>query len=275
MQRASDELASAGLLPARANGWAARIDTGVSVAAAAADAGIVLEAINEDVEAKRALFAELEAALRPGVAIASSTSGLAVDALAAGLDDPSRFVVAHFANPPLLMPMVEIVPGSKTRPEVVDAVSEFVRGLGKSPARLKRDIPGHIFNRIQFAMLREAIALVSTGVATPEEIDTVVKRGLALRLAEEGPLEKIDLAGVQLVHAVASYLFPDLDCSKTAATLGEMLAEGRLGTAVGRGFYDWTDAHARSVIERRNAEVIRHLKRLDAVRPSAPTAPDS
>lgn len=275
MRRAADELAAAGLLPPSADGWNARIDTGVSISAASADAAIVLEAINEDVQAKCALFAELEAVLAPDVVIASSTSGLPVDTLAAGLDDPSRFVVAHFANPPLLMPMVEIVPGSKTRPEVVDTIAEFVSGLGKSPARLSRDIPGHIFNRIQFAMLREAIALVAAGVATPAEIDTVVKRGLALRLAEEGPLEKIDLAGMQLVHDVASYLFPDLDCSKHPTLLREMIADGRLGAAVGRGFHEWTEADARSVIERRNAEVIRHLKRLVAARSPAPVALDS
>ena len=117
---------------------------------------------------------------------------------------------------------------------------------------------------IELQRRREAMALVADGVAEPAEIDTIVKRGLALRLAEEGPLEKIDLAGLQLVHDVAAYLFPDLDRAEQPGLLRDMLAEGRRGAASGRGFYEWDAARAEAVIARRNAEVIRHLKRLSS-----------
>ncbi|NNL99713.1 MAG: 3-hydroxyacyl-CoA dehydrogenase family protein [Gammaproteobacteria bacterium] len=262
MERAAAELSAAGLAPPSLAGWNECLSAVTRLEAVASDIDLVLEAINEDLPAKQGLFAELERHLPAGVIFASSTSGLPVDAIAARLADPGRLAVAHFANPPHLMPMVEIVPGTATRPDVMDTIAGFVQAMGKTPARLQRDIPGHVFNRIQFAMLREAMALVAEGVAAPVEIDTIVKRGLALRLAEEGPLEKMDLAGLQLVHDVASYLFPDLDRAEQPVLLRNMLAEGQSGAAAGRGFYEWDQDRADAVVHRRNAEVIRHLKRL-------------
>jgi 3-hydroxybutyryl-CoA dehydrogenase len=142
------------------------------------------------------------------------------------------------------------------------ALSSFAQGLGKTPVILKRDTPGHLFNRIQFAMLREAMALVEQGIATPEQVDTVVKRGLALRLAEEGPLEKIDLASIQLVHDVASYLYPYLDNTDSPQLLRSMLDQGKGGAKAEQGFYQWDNAKIERILTRRNEEVIRHLQRL-------------
>lgn len=262
MVRAAAELAAAGIAPPGLSSWQQQLRAVTGLEQVDSDRELVLEAINEDLAAKQALFAALEARLPAQTIFASSTSGLPVDAIGADLAEPGRFAVAHFANPPHLMPMVELVPGTATRPEVMDAIAAFLAAIGKTPARLRRDIPGHVFNRIQFAMLREAMALVADGVAEPHEIDTIVKRGLALRLAEEGPLEKMDLAGLQLVHDVASYLFPDLCRDQQPVLLRRMLEEGRGGAASGRGFHDWDPARAQAVIDRRNAEVIRHLKRL-------------
>jgi 3-hydroxybutyryl-CoA dehydrogenase len=169
--------------------------------------------------------------------------------------------VAHFANPPHLMPLVEVVPGPETRPGTLTRLSAFLATLGKETVELSRDLPGHLFNRLQFAMLREAMALVAGGVATPAQIDRVVKRGLALRLAEEGPMEKMDLAGLELVRDVARYLFPDLDAARTPDLLERMLSEGRRGADWGAGFHDWTPARADELRRRRNAEVVRQLTR--------------
>jgi 3-hydroxybutyryl-CoA dehydrogenase len=221
----------------------------------------VVEAIAEDIVVKRELFRILENWVPNTAILASSTSGIAVDDIAAACTRTERVAVAHFANPPHLMPAVEIVPGSATDKSVIDALCVFVSGLGKEPVRLARDVPGHIFNRLQFALMREAFALVRDGVASAEEIDRLVKHGYALRLAEEGPLEKADLAGLPLVASVARYLFPDLDDSPSPEVVDALIAEGRTGAKAGKGFHDWTPERADAVIAARNQEVIRHLLR--------------
>ena len=260
------ELAEADLLPETAPGWRARLSFGTDLADAAGSASFAFEAISEDVEAKQTLFAALDAAAPPDAILASTTSGMAVDIIAAKCCRKSRVAVAHFANPPHLMPAVEVVPGSATEDSVMDRLCSFVRGLGKQPIRLKRDLPGHLFNRLQFALMREAFALVRTGAADAEDIDKVVKEGYALRLAAEGPLEKADLAGLPLVASVAQYLYPDLDISQTPEDLNGMIQDGNSGAKAGRGFFDWTPERSAAVVTERNQEVIRHLKRLRAAR---------
>ena len=234
ISRCASELEESALAPAEFDGWQGRIT----------------------------MTTRLEAHLQKDAVLASSTSGLPVDQIAANCVRASQFAVAHFANPPHLMPVVEVVPGSDTSPETISAIEAFVRSLNKTPVRLSRDVPGHLFNRIQFAMLREAMALVEQGIATPDQVDTVVKRGLALRLAEEGPLEKIDLAGLQLVHDVATYLYPHLDNSDEPRLLKKMLDENNNGSRPEKRFYTWTAEREDRVLARRNAEIIRHLQRL-------------
>lgn len=260
--RGAKELEQAGLMPPPSDGWQDRMVSKKVLADVPTDCNVVLEAISEDLDAKQKLLADLDKHFQPDTILASSTSGLPVNDIAVECVQPSRVLVTHFANPPHLMPVVEIVPGDHTSTGKIEAISSFVRGLGKTPVLLKRDTPGHLFNRIQFAMLREALALVEQGIATPEQVDTVVKRGLALRLAEEGPLEKIDLASIQLVHDVASYLYPCLDNSHSPKILRAMLDQGKGGAKTGQGFYQWDDARTEQILTRRNQEVIRHLQRL-------------
>lgn len=244
-------------------GWAREAADAGALAACA----FVIEAIREDTAEKAGLLAALEARCPADAILASSTSGLPVAGIAARCRDPGRVAVAHFANPPHLMPLVELVPGPATRPETLTRLSAFLATLGKETVELSRDLPGHLFNRLQFAMLREAMALVAGGVATPEQIDRVVKRGLALRLAEEGPMEKMDLAGLELVRDVARYLLPDLDTAQSPDLLDRMLAEGRRGADWGKGFLDWTPARADAVRRRRNAEVVRQLTKKSSTAP--------
>lgn len=262
ISRSASELEQAELMPSDCLGWQGRIVTAIHLGDVSGDCDIAIEAINESLPAKQVLLAEMEAHLNDDAVLVSSTSGLPADEIVANCTHPSRFAVAHFANPPHLMPVVEVVPGSRTSLETIRFVKTFVSNLGKTPIDLKRDVPGHLFNRIQFAMLREAMALVEQGIATPEQVDMVVKRGLALRLAEEGPLEKIDLASLRLVHDVASYIYPRLDNTDTPTLLKTMLDEGMGGAKTGQGFYTWDDAREEHVLARRNAEVIRHLQRL-------------
>jgi len=262
ISRCARELEESVLAPAEFDGWQDRITMTTRLQDVPTGCEIAIESINEEVTAKQKIIADLEAHLQKDAVLASSTSGLPVDQIAANCVRASQFAVAHFANPPHLMPVVEVVPGSDTSPETISAIEAFVRSLNKTPVRLSRDVPGHLFNRIQFAMLREAMALVEQGIATPDQVDTVVKRGLALRLAEEGPLEKIDLAGLQLVHDVATYLYPHLDNSDEPRLLKKMLGENNNGSMPGKRFYTWTAEREDRVLARRNAEIIRHLQRL-------------
>ncbi|MDA0230475.1 MAG: 3-hydroxyacyl-CoA dehydrogenase NAD-binding domain-containing protein [Proteobacteria bacterium] len=255
------ELADAELLPGAAEGWRGRLSFTTDIAVAAQNVDVAFEAISEIAAEKQALFAALDAIAPPEAILASTTSGMAVNIIAAQCSRKERIAVAHFANPPHLMP-VEVVPGSATDSTVMDRLCTFVSGLGKQPVRLKRDLAGHLFNRLQFALMREAFALVRSGVADAEDIDKVVKEGYALRLAAEGPLEKADLAGLSLVASVARYIYPDLDSSQTPEDLTGMILDGDSGAEAGRGFYDWTPERSAAVIAERNQEVIRHLKRL-------------
>lgn len=255
-------LSEADLLPDSSEGWENRLDFTTELAEACDNVDIVIEAINEDISDKQTLFSNIENHVKDTTILASSTSGLPIDSISALCRYRRRIATAHFANPPHLMPLVEIVPGSETEPDCIDKLCQFVESLGKEPIRLNRDLPGHLFNRIQFAMLREAMALARDQVASAEDIDKVVKKGLALRLAEEGPLQKIDLAGFELVCSVCEYLFPDLDVSQEPDYLKKMLSDGHLGSKNGRGFYQWTEEDIEDVISRRNQEVIRHLRKM-------------
>lgn len=254
-----EELSGAGLLPGENEDW--RQQLVYSDDEVEAETDLVVEAVNEDLALKQMVFAQLDRRVSERTILASSTSALPVDAIAADCINRRRIAVAHFANPPHLMPTVELVPGTATSQETMQALADFTASLGKVPVRLEKDLPGHLFNRIQFAMLREAVSLVAMGVATPEQIDNVVKNGIALRLAEEGPLEKIDLAGIELVHSVASFLYPHLDRSTKPDFLEHLLQTGRAGAASGEGFYQWTPDRVRDALARRNAEIIRHLTR--------------
>jgi len=256
------ELAEAELLPAGAKGWRSRLSFTTDPATPAKEVDFAFEAIAEDAEAKQAVFAALDEAAPPEAILASTTSGMPVDTIARDCTHKGRVAVAHFANPPHLMPAVELVPGSATESAVMDRLCAFIHGIGKEPIRLARDLPGHLFNRLQFALMREAFALVRDGAASAEEIDKVVKNGYALRLAAEGPLEKADLAGLELVASVADYLFPDLDTSQAPDDLKRMIEAGRTGAKDGKGFFDWTPERSAAVIAERNQEVMRHLKRL-------------
>ncbi|MBT5778191.1 MAG: hypothetical protein HOI02_02130 [Rhodospirillaceae bacterium] len=255
------ELEEAGLLPAMSPGWRDRLAFSTDLASAAAGIDFAFEAIAEDADIKQPIFAAIEQAAPPQAILTSTTSGMAVDIIAEKCTDKGRVAVAHFANPPHLMPAVEIVPGTDTDEAVMDRLCDFIRGLGKEPIRLKRDLPGHLFNRLQFALMREAFALVRTGAASAEEIDKVVKNGYALRLAAEGPLEKADLAGLPLVASVAEYLYPDLDTSQAPDDLQDMIRDGKIGAKGGQGFFAWTPERGAAVIAERNQEVMRHLKR--------------
>lgn len=165
-------------------------------AAAAAEADFVQENGPERPEIKEALFATLDAAARPDVVLASSSSGLLPSAIARGAPaHPERVLVGHPFNPPHLVPLVEVVPGERTSDAAVERAMSFYTAVGKRPIRLRHEVPGHLANRLQAALWREAYSLVDRGVASVADIDTAISQGPGLRWAVLGPFANQHLSG--------------------------------------------------------------------------------
>jgi carnitine 3-dehydrogenase len=166
-------------------------------AAAVERAALVQENGAENLDVKRALFGRIDAALAPDAVVASSTSGYMPSELQAGRRGPERYVVGHPFNPPHLIPLVEVVGGRATDPAVVDWTADFYAALGKRPIRIRREVPGHVANRMQVALYREAIHLVLEDVASIEDVDAAIAYGPGLRWAFMGPHMAHHLAGGQ------------------------------------------------------------------------------
>ncbi|SDR73150.1 3-hydroxyacyl-CoA dehydrogenase family protein [Agrococcus carbonis] len=230
--RVFDVRAEAAADAARAAGASAH-DT---VEAAVDGATIVLEAAPERLELKHELIARVEAANADAV-IASNTSSIGADALAAGMRDASRLVIAHFFNPADTVPLVEVVPGPATPQATVGRMVALLEAAGKTAVPLAQQVPGFIANRLQAALYREAMHLVELGVASAEQVDAVVTAGLGPRWALAGPFEVMDLGGLDVWTSVADGIFPTLgDASAAPAMLRERAERGDLGAKAGRGF---------------------------------------
>jgi carnitine 3-dehydrogenase len=173
-----------------------RLTFTADVAEAVADADFVQENGPEREDVKHTLFAALDAAARPEVVLASSSSGLLPSVIARGAPKhPERVLVGHPFNPPHLIPLVEVVPGERTAEEAVEQAMAFYATVGKRPIRVRREVPGHIANRLQAALWQEAYSLVERGVATVADIDTAISQGPGLRWAVLGPFANKHLSG--------------------------------------------------------------------------------
>ena len=213
------------------------------------EADVILDCIAEVMELKAELFRKFDDAKKRGALFLSATSGQCGPLL----------VGAHFWNPPHLIPVVEMIAGADTPPDRLDAACALMEDIDKVPVRCK-DVPGFIGNRIMHAMWRECLALVDEGVCTAEDVDRVVKLTFALRLPALGPMENMDLVGLELAERVQRYLLPDLARNTVpAACMTDKIAAGDVGMKSGRGFYDWTKRDARKVIENRDTQIARQV----------------
>ena len=230
-----------------------------SLEQAAAGADLAIEAVAEDLALKQGLFAQLGELCAPNAVLGSNTSSLPINSIAAPLADgvAARLLAMHFWNPAPIMPLVEVVPNRRTSPEYVEQALQIVRFIGKEPTLLHADVPGYIGNRLQIALLREAVSIVERGIASAEDVDRAMRLGLGLRLARTGPLETADLAGLDLFLAVTDSVLKDLDHEPSApALLREKVAHGELGAKSGRGFYDWTPEQVQQCLTERDLELI-------------------
>jgi 3-hydroxybutyryl-CoA dehydrogenase len=222
---------------------AAQIAYTTSIGEAAAGAELILESVPESLALKAEVLREAETAAPAHAAIGSNTSSLPLDRLAEVLARPERFLGVHWFNPAHLIPLVEVVPTERTDPELVDWAVDLLTELGKRPLPLARAIEGFVANRLQYALIREALEIIRDGVATPEQIDAVLTDCLGLRWSVLGPMRSTDLAGVPTAVAVARQLFPVLsNAQEPQAPLTELLEEGRLGASSGAGFFTYPDA---------------------------------
>jgi 3-hydroxybutyryl-CoA dehydrogenase len=229
--------------------------------AAAARSTYVVEAIAEDLAAKRDLLAAIERLAPPTALLASTTSALSPTALQEGLQRPERLLVTHYIRPAHLMPMCEVVRGAATSDATVQRACTLLETCSIRPVRC-RDVPGFVFNRLHLALVREALALLRDGVASLADIEDTVKLGFGARFPAMGPFEYLDLSGLDLIATVAVAVYPHLDCSHDAASgpLAEHIARGWLGMKAGRGFYEWPGERPTTFMRRRDQEIIRRRK---------------
>lgn len=243
VEAAADPLAALGWEGA---GDLSRIRYTADPADAVVGAGFVQESVPERLEIKHALYARIEPVLEPGTIVASSTSGLMLGQMQDGFANPGRLVLAHPFNPPHLIPLVELMGNGRTDADVLDTAQKFYEDLGKVCIRLHREVPGHVANRLQAALWREAIHLAAEGVASVADIDRAIAHGPGLRWAIMGPSLLFHLAGGEGgMRNLAHHLGPafetwwaDLGTAHLTPDVVEMLVAGVEEEAAGRSVAD-------------------------------------
>src|SRR6185437_10495081 len=213
--------------------------------AEAAGASLVIEAIVELVEPKRALFREMEKRIAPDAVLATNTSSLSVTEIAAGCERPGRVAGLHFFNPPPLMRLVEVIGGLRTDPKLVDRLTQFVRRIGKHRV-VATDTPGFVVNHAGRAYGPEALRIVSQGIASPREVDLLMKEAVGFRM---GPFELLDLVGGDVTHAVMVSIHNQYfgePMYQPSAQMTARVAGGLLGRKSKQGFYSYDGAPAAS-----------------------------
>ena len=206
------------------------------------DVAMVIEAATEDLALKQKLFSQLEALARPEIPLTSNTSTIPIGEIGGHLKTRSRVAGLHYFMPAHLVPLVEIIQAEHTDKRVADWLEQNQRELGKAPVRLNKDVPGFLGNRLQHAMMREALYLVADGVVTPEAVDTAVRYGFGFRFLACGPMLQKEMSGWDTNYLVSGALYPHLYDSKTPAPIVKaMIDKGHLGMKAKRGFWQWTD----------------------------------
>ncbi len=214
-----------------------RIHPTVDLAEAVKDADLIIEAVPEVFEIKTQVFAECDKLAKPECIFASNTSTMRITDLAKATNREDRFVGLHFFNPAVVMKLVEIIKGEKTSDDVVKICVDYVKKIGKVPVIVRKDVPGFIVNRIQAPSGALLMAIIDKGIATPEEIDAMMRKmGLPM-----GPFELMDFTGIDVFYHASKYyaktISPDYEPPKKVE---EMVKSGRLGKKTGKGWYDWS-----------------------------------
>jgi 3-hydroxybutyryl-CoA dehydrogenase len=258
-----------GLFPADA---VERIQENLSPAAsieeAVADADFIEEAVPEKIEIKHATLRRISEAARPDAIIGSNTSTILISSLAEAVTNPERFLGVHFSNPAPFIPGVELIPHEGTDTAAIELVEGIVAATGKETARVK-DATGFVLNRLQYALFHEATQLVEEGVATPEDIDTIVRTTFGFRLPVFGPFAIADMAGLD----VYSFCYASLQTRwperfATPDSLKELVDAGKFGTKTGAGYLDVPSERTAELIAYRNKAYVAIKKLMDELGPA-------
>ncbi|MHA7218109.1 3-hydroxyacyl-CoA dehydrogenase family protein [Arthrobacter sp. MDT1-48-3] len=265
----AEQFAADGLFPVDAR---ERIEANVSAADsiedAVSDAEFIEEAVPERIEIKHETLRRISAAARPDAIIGSNTSTILIAALAEAVEHPERFLGVHFSNPAPFIPGVELIPHPDTDDAVIPVVEEIVASTGKETARVK-DATGFVLNRLQYALFHEATQIVEEGIATPDDIDTIVRTTFGFRLPVFGPFAIADMAGLD----VYSFCYASLQTRwperfATPDSLKELVDAGKFGTKTGAGYLDVPAERTPELIAYRNRAYVAIKKLMDELGPA-------
>jgi 3-hydroxybutyryl-CoA dehydrogenase len=234
------------------------------------DCEFIIEVIPENLELKKKIFAQLDSC-DDKIIIASNTSSFTIAQLTEGCRSADRFVGLHYFNPGHIMPLVEVHFGPKTRQDVLETALALMKRIGKKPILIRKEIAGFIINRLQVALLREAIDLVSKGIATPEDIDEAYKASIGIRFSCIGLFEYVDWLGLDFTRAVI-HRFSPLLCNDTVAApiLASMIESENRGAISGKGWFDWRGSSRENIIDDQNKRLLPRYalyKELEQVKP--------
>jgi len=256
-----------GCSSAQAQDTRERIHTETQLEKALAGAQCAIESVPEQLALKQSLFGEMETFCAPDTILATNTSGLSITVIASACAHPERVIGLHWANPAEFVPLVEVIPGEQTAQQVVDLVYRLSENAGKMPVIIRKEIPGFASNRLQFALLREALHLVAEGVVSAQDVDRVLKGGVGFRYPWLGPLETADLGGLDVFHAIATYLFKELsNADAPPQFFSEIVKAGKLGLKSGAGFYAYERDARQRLLEQRDRFFVRQLRMIEEIR---------
>jgi 3-hydroxybutyryl-CoA dehydrogenase len=203
---------------------------------------LVVETVTEDLALKQQIFADMERLARPDCALTSNSSSFPISEIAKGLKTQGRMMGLHFFMPAHLIPLVEVVRSVHTDIPTAEKVGTIMSALGKRPVQVKKDVIGFLGNRIQGALMREALWLIEQGVASPEDIDATVRLSFGFRYAAAGPIMQKEHSGWDTTCAVAKIIWPDLNnADGPPPVLQRNVDEGRIGFKTKAGFFPWND----------------------------------
>ena len=254
-------LAGFGSLTKEQAGQAAdRLSYAESLGEAVAGAQIVIESVNENREVKREVYAQIAQHASPEAVIWSNTSTLNIYELVPE-DYLGRAIIAHWFAPPHIIPLIEVVKGEATPPELVDSTVELLRGLGKVPVVIEKYVPGFIINRLQRIIGREVLFLLEQGLIKAEDLDLAVKASLAPRMMLLGVVQRYDFTGLELsARNLLDEEFFDPPTDNRPKELHDRIARGETGVTSGKGFYDYTDRDLAETLRNRDQYLMRIMQ---------------
>ncbi len=250
-----------------------RITPVATLAEAVADADLIIEAVVENTDVKRQVFAEIDAAAPADAVVASNTSHLDVFPLIPDRRQP-RCLITHWYTPPYIIDLVDLAPGAQTEPEVMLAAKALYDGMGKKPVLFEKFIPGYVANRLQAAIGLEITRLLDEGWASAEAIDDSIKYGLALRMALMGALMKADFTGLDMMRrAMANGMYTPPTPTGRSATLEGLIAAGKQGVMNGGGYFDYGDMRPEELFRNRDIGLLKLKATVDQVEKEVPLKP--